>query len=264
MRLRLAALAGAACLTSLVAPTTPATASSFAFLGIRPGTLITTAEVSRTPQPGGFCTANFVFQESGSVFDPTQQLYLGTAGHCVELGDSVQAVAVTDGNGFTNVLRIGTVVLDAESTDDFALIKLDQAINQWVSPSTAYLGGPTGVYTGAGGVSVTLVGHAGIAAGNALPRVGTLGGGFAHTNPTFTFGNTVIVQGDSGAPVSTLDGLAVGEQTNLVGSGGGGLGTPAGVNGRGVTISRMLALSGKVLAVCADGKPWPLTGCPTV
>lgn len=250
LRLRIAALAGAACLTSLVVPHHVASASSFTYLGIRPGTMLM--------RNGEFCTANFVFQESGTVFDPTQQLYLGTAGHCYAVGDVVDAVAVTDGNTAPNVLRIGTVMFNADPVDDFQLIRLDKAVNAWVSPSTAYFGGPTGVYTGPGGVQVTLVGHAGIAAGNLLPREGTLDANFAHTSPTFDWSGPPMVSGDSGGPVSTVGGLAVGAHTDVLTLSM----VPADTSGRGPTVSRMMALTGKVLSVCASAAPWREVGCP--
>lgn len=242
--LRLTALAAAACLAAAGAP---ASASSLAFTGIRPGTLLMF-------EAGNFCTANFVFQTTGNVFDQTQQLYLGTAGHCGALGESVTAVFVAaQGNRSTVMRVIGTIVVD-DDVDDFALIELDPALNRWVSPSMAWWGGPTGVHP-AGRSTVTWTGHGGFA-GGAVPRVGQLTG---YNSTTIQVANTADAAGDSGAPVTTVGGLAVGSLTGVD-----GLGVPAGTVATGPSIARMVALAGHPLAWCTSATPWPGAGCPAV
>lgn len=289
MRLRLAALAGAACLTSLAAPTSPATASApyawltpelaaradaagaagtplpaaaladlssgtLAFTGIRPGVMVAAIDVG-SREVGSPCTANFVFQDTAGPFDPTQDLYLGTAAHCVDLGDTVRAVAVAPGAGTPVLVTLGPVVVDAD-TEDFALIALNPAVNAWVSPSVAYWGGPTGAYTGPAGGLATLTGHGG-GAGGFVPRLGTLQ---SYGSAVFTV-QMPIVGGDSGGPVQTFDGLAVGLQSDLPGNHSG---VAAGILGRGPVISVMQSLAGKALSTCPTSTPWPLAGCPTL
>src|SRR4051812_10422480 len=198
-KLRLTALTAAACLTAAVAPA--AHASSLAFTGIRPGTLITTTTLQGTKtRVGGFCTADFVFQATAGAFDPTQQLYIGTAGHCANVGDTARAVALAPGASTAALVTIGTVVMDFAAPDDFALIEIDPAMNSWVSPSMAHWGGPTGVYTGTGGTGTvgTFIGHVGFV-GDTVPRVGELesvsAAGFLITG--------VLGEGDSGGPVTS-------------------------------------------------------------
>jgi len=172
--IRLAAFVGAACLAASVAPVH---ATSYAFVGIRPGTLITTTTLQGTKTKfGGFCTADFVFQPTAGAFDPTQQLYIGTAGHCANVGDIVRAV-VTPGATNPVLVPIGTVVQNYAPPDDFALVAIDPALNSWVSPSMAHWGGPAGVYTGTAGAGVvaTFIGHVGLV-GDTVPRAGELEG----------------------------------------------------------------------------------------
>lgn len=249
-RLRLALLAVSACVTSLLAP--PPASANLMFTGIRPGTLLL--------GPNG-CTADFVFQDSPGAFDPSGTLYLGTAGHCFDVGAPVLAA-----NAYANspqFRRIGTVIMNFYPADDFELIQLDSAARKWVSPSTAYVGGPTGVYTGPAGATVTMVGWGGLAGGT--PRQGTLATGFDHTAPRFKVTGMPTVYGDSGAPILTSDGLAVGNSYSVdhLQVVPGGLDAGVGTTANGVTLSRMLALTGKYLAVCPTADPWPLAGCPS-
>lgn len=231
-------------------------ATSLTFTGIRPGTLLLTIHNGEiNPQPPfpsvSGCTANFVFQTTAGAFDKTQQLYIGTAGHCVEDGADVQAVVVGPGGTEPVLLTIGTVVVDSASPD-FALISIDTALNDWVSPSMAYWGGPTGTYAGGAGEPLTFVGHLGFA-GGAAPRVGVHDGG---DGVTFQF-TTLSGEGDSGGPVTTAGGLAVGETVRLFDSTC-CVGNVAG----GPTIATMLDLADKPLATCPSRTPWPAPGCP--
>jgi hypothetical protein len=257
-KLRLTALTAAACLVAAVAPA--AHASSLVFTGIRPGTLLLL-------DGGGSCTANFVFQTTGNAFDPTQQLYLGTAGHCVDLDDSIRALVVPpNAPQITSALvTVGTVVLDAlpnnanavsDAANDFALIAINPSLKSWVSPSMAWWGGPTGSYAG-GATTVTWTGNA-LAAGGVVPRVGSLpgfGGATIQVDPT------VDASGDSGSAVNSIDGLAVGSLTYVTGAID-AAGESVSTHARGPSITSMLALAGHPLATCASAKPWPRPGCP--
>ena len=285
-RARLAALAGAACLLATTTPSNATTTgphwltpelaaaadaagpagvplppaalaqlavSTFAFTGIRPGTLVRS---DGRIQDDGFCTANFVFQETTGPFDPAQQLYLGTAAHCVDMGDSVTAVAAAPGPGTPVLVRIGQVIL-ADAASDFALVELDPAVNPWVSPSMAHWGGPVGVHPGGPAVA-TFVGHGGFVGGT-VPRAGEL---TTFTSTGFVV-RTVSLTGDSGGPVTTLDGNAVG---GILGGDSvrPALGIPVSVAMEGPSIALMLSLSGKALSTCPTRTPWPLPGCAPV
>ena len=254
--LRLTALAAAACLVAAVAP---ASTSSLLFTGIRPGTLLLLPD-------GGSCTANFVFQTTGNTFDATQDLYLGTAGHCVDFGDTIDAVFVPPSVRSSITLEIGTVVVDANPTNvvdnanDFALIKIHSTLRSWVSPSMAWWGGPTGTYPGGGGnVVVKWTGNA-VVAGGVLPRVGQLSG---FNSSTFSVSPTFDASGDSGSPVVTSDGLAVGSLVSVEPD----VNPPdplpsAGHMAYGPSIERMISLAGHPLATCPFATPWPRPGCP--
>jgi hypothetical protein len=252
IRLRLAALAGSAALLAPVVP--PASASSLAFTGIRPGIWLTFSSALGNAALGGRCTANFVFQTTAGAFDPAQQLYLGTAGHCVTLGQVVYGIVLRPDTATTVVVRIGAVVVDDDGAPDFGLIEIDPALNDWVSPSVAHLGGPTGVYNGPGNVPAALTGHGtGIGVGG-TPRPGMLG---AFNGGAF-FMTGVSTAGDSGGPIITADGLAVGQlhfsSTTAV------PGTT--INGR--SIQDALSVAGKPLSTCPTPTPWALPGCPPV
>lgn len=265
-RLRLAALAGAAALLgSFVPGAATAHASSLAFAGIRPGTLLVignpTAKPTLHPANLGVdlddahsCTANFVYQDTPGPFDPSAQLYIGTAGHCVNLGQTVRAIAAAPGTTTPVLVTVGTAVLDDDDpSHDLALIAIDPAMNAWVSPSVAYWGGPVGAFSGptSGVVVGTQVGHGGFV-GGFVPRVGLIdssgGAFFRWTAPAAI--------GDSGSPVTTSDGLAVGDLVRLDSS------EYAWISSVGPTVSLMMSVSGKSLVTCPSRTPWPAPGCP--
>jgi hypothetical protein len=273
-KLRLITLTAAACLaaTTLPAAVAPASASSLVFTGIHPGALLFL-------DGGGSCTANFVFQTPDGAFDPTQDLYIGTAGHCADLGDTIQALVVPPTLSTAQItheipVTVGTVVVDgmpdngsSDHSSDFALIKVDAAVRSWVSPSMAWWGGPTGIYTGGAGPVVNWTGNGGVA-GGVLPRVGVLK---AVTASGIMVDPTVAASGDSGSPVETSDHLAVGSVVaveNVLPPVGsflpGGLDVLAGTVAYGPTIARMIELAGHPLATCPTATPWPRPGCPTV
>lgn len=141
-----------------------------------------------------FCTLNFVFTDGSSFF-------IGTAGHCVDIGDRVSA------NG---VGTFGTVVMRVfdGGADDFALIHVDGDKEHLVDPTMCSYGGPTGVETDTylpglplyeyGWGTATLFHPA--TRQRVLSNLDEAGG--------LTYWNGVGSGGDSGAPVVDDDGEA--------------------------------------------------------
>lgn len=262
-KFRLAALACAAALVSGLTPaSTPrADASALAFTGIRPGTsLLQATSVAGRMAYVPWCTANFVFQEAPGAFDADGPLYIATAAHCYALGASVRAAVIPPDGSTAVQVTIGTVVLDTpDNPDDIAIIEIDPAYYDWVSPSTAYWGGPTGVYAGGSNLPVTTVGH-GLGTGTGgTPRTGVLQTGGASAYRAHSWATV----GDSGSPVATADGLAVGhiadENTNLATDTG-----VAGVSWTGPAVPLVESVSGLYLSTCPSRTPWPAPGCPPV
>lgn len=213
--------------------------SSLAFLGIRPGALLII-------NGGTLCSSNFVFQ-SGT------QRYIGTAGHCGDVGSQVTMVFLPLG-----LADIGTIVQSTgENSDlgnDFALISIDPALNQYVSPSMAHWGGPTGVYRASGPAPILHSGW-GLGAGTGgTPRAGL---GVQWTPNEWIF-ESVITPGDSGSGAIVAGGLAAGNITSIhVNSGR----FPFAFMG-GTSMERIMQMVGGLeLATCAP-IPWPLPGCP--
>lgn len=210
-------------------------ASALAFTGIRPGSWILF--------PAG-CTANFVF---GSAAD----YYIGTAGHCTQVGQAVTIVAAPG-----VLMNIGTTVISVDNGigDDFALIDVSPQMEQFVNPSMAYFGGPTGSGNPAMGSIVEHAGHGLVIGTGGTPRAGVVtyrGAGDAAGSDAFGW-DGAAAPGDSGSPVRLANGLAAGDLTHLV---VGGKYVPAVVAG--TTIARMVAIAGRPLAT-APNLPDPL------
>lgn len=91
---------------------------------IRPGAQMTAP---------AWCTLSFV------LTDASGNLYIGTAAHCVRIGQRVSA------NG---VGAFGTVVSDGALGVDYALIRIDDAKKALVDPSLCQFGGPIGADPG--------------------------------------------------------------------------------------------------------------------
>ena len=260
---RLAALACATALAATAAPSTAtapdaASSSAYTFTGIRPGTQLVTLIQNRVPLTN--CTASFVFQEAPGAFDADGPLYISTAAHCYDLGDSVKATVIPPNGSTALTVTIGTVVFDTpDNPDDIAIIEIDPAYYDWVSPSMAYWGGPTGVYSGGSNLPVTTVGH-GLGTGTGgTPRTGVLALGGANGYRAHSWATV----GDSGSPVATADGLAVGhvadENSNLATNTG-----VAGVSWVGPAVPLIEALTGLYLSTCPTRTPWVAPGCPPV
>jgi len=220
-------------------------ASSLAFLGIRPGQLILLT--NNAAGTTSVCTSNFIFTDSSGNF------FVGTAGHCGSVGDSVDMLFLPVG-----LANIGQVVLstgDAGIGNDFALISINPALYQDVSPSMAFWGGPTGAFTGSG---LTVVEHIGWGVGvgtGGTPRVGL---GVEFTPNEWRF-EGLITPGDSGSGANTLGGLAAGNITHISID----LSHPEDIVGTSIRKILQILGSGFRLATCPSATPWPLPGCPS-
>ncbi|MGH2698012.1 MAG: hypothetical protein ACRDJL_02270 [Actinomycetota bacterium] len=198
-------------------------ASGLAFTGIRPGSWILF--------PAG-CTANFVFGNGTEI---------GTAGHCADVGDEVTIVAAPG-----LLMNIGTVSLSRDNGigDDFALIDIYPAMQQYVNPSMAHWAGPTGSANPQFGDAVVHSGHGLVIGTGGTPRAGVVtytGPGDTNNNNNAYAWDGAASPGDSGSAVRNVTGAASGNLTHLV------VGTeylPAFIAG--TTISRMEALAGPV------------------
>lgn len=174
---------------------------------IRPG--------SEIVEPGP-CTLNWVFDdEAGNV-------YVGTADHCVgEVGQPVRTA------GFD--AAIGTVAYlggGFGGADDFALVEIHDAYEDQIDPATRGIGGPTGLYRPAP-VDLQETTTTPGASDERLHPLPVLfhghGTGWGDDEETRTRGGTVtevgedaftfvgpVTGGDSGAPVQSTAGQAVG------------------------------------------------------
>lgn len=156
---------------------------------IQPGSLVNVG--------GGFCTLNFVFQDSQGT------VYVGSAGHCMEAGDTAEALGVG---------TFGTAVF-ASGSPDFGLIEVDDDKRHLVQPRMCEQvwghEGPTGLWSeGSIGSRLYLFGF-GIATDvtdetrdRTGPFVRTDGWRVSHAVPS--------APGDSGAPILNDAGEAVG------------------------------------------------------
>ena len=129
--------------------------SGLAFTGIRPGAWIIA--------PSG-CTTNFVF---GSRSD----YYIGTAGHCANVGDEVTLIAAPG-----VLMNIGKTVKSVNKGigNDFALIDVRPPMEQYVNPSMTYFGGPTGAGSPQPNDIVEHAGHGLVIGTGGTPRAGVV------------------------------------------------------------------------------------------
>jgi hypothetical protein len=220
-------------------------ASSLAFLGIRPGQLIMlTNEAAGTTS---LCTSNFIFNDTNGNF------FVGTAGHCGEVGDTVDMLFLPV--GLANIGKVVQSTGDAGIGNDFALISIDPGLYQYVSPSMAFWGGPTGANASN---TVQVVEHVGwglVIGTGGTPRVGV---GTEFTQNEWWFVGA-ITPGDSGSGARTLSSLAAGNITHIA------IDTRHIGDAAGTSISKILQIlgSGYQLTTCASAVPWPLPGCPS-
>ncbi|MGH9038830.1 MAG: hypothetical protein ACRDZ3_01215 [Acidimicrobiia bacterium] len=181
--------------------------------GVRPG--------GRVVSTIADCTLNFLFKA------PDGTRYIGTAGHCVELGhETTFKDSDNDGNGrVERVWAWGNGPLAMDSTGvrfgefvyavkydpkDFALIRLDPGVP--ASPEMCHFGAPRGVSTTAtadtgGAVVLRYYGNA-EGVGDVTPARSAVAMGTP--NPDHIYAAGLALPGDSGAGVMTADGLAIG------------------------------------------------------
>lgn len=202
-------------------------ASALAWTGIRPGSWMFAPS---------WCTMNFVFggdagtsgtkvkgngngngkqKLSATSTSSGSGWYIGTAGHCAEVGDEVVLLAAPG-----LLMNIGRTVksYDAGIGKDFALIEIYPSMVQYVNPSMAIIGGPQGVKNPAFGDPILHVGHGlGVGTGG-TPRAGvvTYTGRGDNSSATAYGWDGVANLGDSGSGVRHADGRAVGNLTHLV------------------------------------------------
>lgn len=197
----------------------------------------------RTEVADNQCTANFVVTDL-----ERQDVYLGQAAHCLS-ESGLAAVTGCEAESFGIGSRVdidgasqpGTLVYsswitmqDVNETDadacqfnDFALIEVAEADESRVSPTIPF-GGPTGLETEGteAGEEVFVYGNSrrrgGLVPTKSGVSLGTTGGGWNHVVVTPV---TPGLPGDSGSPVVTEDGRAVGVLVTLA------LAPRAGTNG---------------------------------
>lgn len=189
---------------------------------------VTTPPVGDTPCPGvrpgaayvtsiGGCTLGYVF--SGS----DRNTYVATAGHCAV--DNMTTV-VWRGNAGPiagdpatgkEFGRFAFAVREDGKTD-FALIRLNRGV-PW-NPEMCYFGGPTGIATNVDFKPVALV-HYGNGIGMDYTQARTAYAVHGLRRPDFVTAFGVMSPGDSGGPVNTEAGLAVGTVDEIAVNGNG-------------------------------------------
>lgn len=192
--------------------------------GVRPGAVLRL-------EPQGQCTFNYLFKGT----DGTR--YIGTAGHCALEGTGVAEKAWAKGKG--PVARDGAGQRVGEfayavlkEPKDFALVRLDPAVA--ASPEVCHFGGPTRLHdaTSGGGTVLQHFGQ-GVAIGDIVPARPELAGDLSDPDQVTSVG--VAVPGDSGSPVQTADGGAVGVLVST--------GVAAGVSERGLPVAGNITIT---------------------
>jgi hypothetical protein len=194
--------------------------SGLAFTGIRPGAWMFAPS---------WCTMNFIFHGATTTTSTTTKgakaggkktttssggsgsgWYIGTAGHCAEVGDEVTLIAAP---GVLMVIGKTVKSIDGGVGKDFALVEIYPEMVQYINPSMTHWGGPTGTnYDVAVGDPVVHSGH-GLAIGTGgTPRAGVV----AYVEGTAYGWAGEAINGDSGSAVRHAGGLAEGNLTHLV------------------------------------------------
>lgn len=171
------------------------------------------------------CTVGFFIGSSGSYS-------FTSAGHCSHAGDDV-VLLVSPGV----LVAVGTTSahLDQGIGQDWSVTPIRAEWQRYADPGVLLLGGPTGTYDGSASLgSPVAVKHIGYP----VPRAGV---STLMTDRAFFFAGAAI-EGDSGSPVLTATGAAVGVLTHLI------LGTTYDLAG-----TRSIAMPGPVV----DGNPLP-------
>ena len=193
---------------------------------VQPGSILNpAASLPYVLQGDASCTANFMF--SGSDGDR----YVGTAGHCYFGGGSGDEVfkrgkgRAVYGAGGQRIGEFAHAVVGADDPHgDYALIRLDPPV--LASPRLCFTGGPTALDDGkprGAPFAVHLVG-AGLVVNTVSPaRLGLV---TALTDPAYGDLSAAGADGDSGAPVMDMQGVALG---NMIGIGPDANGAMAGI-----------------------------------
>jgi hypothetical protein len=174
--------------------------------------------------------------------------FIGTAGHCTDVGDEVTVVAAPG-----VLMNIGTTVTSVDNGigDDFALIEIREEMVEHVNPSTAFFGGPTATGDPQVGSLVAHAGHGLVIGAGGTPRAGVTvyrGDGEERGSDAVAY-NGAASPGDSGSFLVDLDGMtAAGNVTHLV---VGGPYVPGNVAG--TSIDRMLEIAGQPLVTAPAG-----------
>ncbi len=194
--------------------------------GIRPG--------ARLMAPAG-CTLAWILS------DAEGNLYAATAGHCVAAGEGTPVDVETGGERIT----IGTVFFQVNNGEgyDFAVIRFDDAVKGDVNPAMCHWGGPVALAAGGdagAGDTVRQYGH-GIAI-SVAPETRARSASISYvTAEGYGFHGTVT-NGDSGSPVMTADGKALGVLNTLGTSMSIGGNTRVHVGGADTLLSQGIAL----------------------
>lgn len=197
-------LTAVACIAGLVSGATAQTAPVGATLcpDVRPGAHVTTSQDTAG-------TLNFLFKGSDGA------RYVGTAGHL--LADEQRLTWKS--NGPTATIDDGTTIGRAVyasnfngAPDDFALIKLTKGVK--ADPAMCHWGGPTSLHDELSGdpTVLRLYGN-GQGISEAVPARTMLAATMIDETMAPAFG--VVAPGDSGSPVISEDGRAVGLQYSL-------------------------------------------------
>lgn len=165
--------------------------------GVRPGAMVMSE--------AGLCSFNYLFSGSDG------RSYMGTAGHCIlglvpgeEVWQPGQGPAALDAEG-NRVGEFAYAILDG--VRDFALVRLDPGVH--ANPQMCHFGGPTGVNDdlSSGPVVVQHVGQ-GVLFGQVVPARTGVALNLLDSDQAFITGLAVF--GDSGGPVNSADGRALG------------------------------------------------------
>jgi hypothetical protein len=150
-------------------------------------------------QPGatmGFCTMNFIFRNPN-----TGELYFGSAGHCLSVGQVV------------NIQNVGAAGVTVFSTNgaapDFSLVRVYPSMYGFVDATMCHWGGPNGVNNDPQlGQTTHIYGYGNIYGASSItrPRPGVV----ATASPQEITYIGFAQPGDSGSPVETGDGKAAG------------------------------------------------------
>lgn len=169
--------------------------------------------------PAG-CTFSFVLTDSNG------NLYIGSAAHCVRLGDRVST---------TSIGQFGTVISDGALGVDYALIRIDDAKKHLVDPQLCQFGGPIGPDPGNRPAGDILLEYGWGTATNLHESARGRELIEAERNANVVEWVGIGSGGDSGGPIVSIEGYAVASHTYGI--------TPiAGAVGEGgPTFARMLA-----------------------